>query len=177
MEASAELAHHGHAQLALAIQHFTDPACGAQNRHEISARKAMLIHQVLQQVRHARRTTRPSHTLVGFDQPGLRCHARTVSRITRPHQLFDQRLGFDMLCIAPSAGGARVHTLVLTPSSLRRIYQNAPEERHHIPPFRRSHSTSALLYNAAAKVYCCSVQGSHRWKCLRMALPGRSSRE
>jgi hypothetical protein len=44
MESFAELAHHGHAQLALTIQHLTYPACSSQKWHEIRPRKSMLIH-------------------------------------------------------------------------------------------------------------------------------------
>ena len=44
VKALPELADHGHAELALAVQNLAYAARRAEKRHEISSRKAVLIH-------------------------------------------------------------------------------------------------------------------------------------
>ena len=53
-EAGAQSLHHRHAQPLLAAKNFTDAARGAQDRHHVGSREAMLVHQVTDQIRKAR---------------------------------------------------------------------------------------------------------------------------
>ena len=64
-------------------KHFADAARRAQDRRHVGARKIVLIHQVADQLRGARRPPRPFALLIGFDQTRLRLQPRNVGRIVR----------------------------------------------------------------------------------------------
>src|SRR5882724_1476553 len=80
-EAGTQPLNHRHAQPLLAPQDFTDPARRAEDRHHVSAREAVLVHEVADQFRDVRWPAGPFAFLIGSNQPRLRLQPHAVGRI------------------------------------------------------------------------------------------------
>ena len=65
----AKLADHRHAEFALTIHDFAHAACRAEKRYEIRAGEVVLLHQISQQLRQARRPAGPARTLIARSSP------------------------------------------------------------------------------------------------------------
>jgi hypothetical protein len=73
METGAQPLHHGHAQRILSLQDLTDAARCSQHWHHVGTAETVLIHEVPDKIRRARRSARPFAFLIGRrDQPCLR---------------------------------------------------------------------------------------------------------
>ena len=111
-ETGAQALHHRHAQPLLATQDFTHAARSAQDRHQIRAREAVLIHEVADHLGDAWRPTRPFRLFIGGDQARLRLQSGDVGRIVRIPQPVNECPGARELRLAIDQDQGRIHHTV-----------------------------------------------------------------
>src|ERR1700736_1402193 len=111
-EAGAQSLHHRHAQPLLAAKNFTDAARGAQDRHHVGSREAMLVHQVTDHIREARRPAGPFALLISRNQARLRLQPHNIGWIIRTPKPINERTSSRELGIAVDQDHGCIHYTV-----------------------------------------------------------------
>src|ERR1700688_5111466 len=75
--------YHRHTQSLLAAKNLTHATGGAEDRHHVGSREAMLIHQVTDQIRDARRPAWPFAFLISGNQARLGLQPHNIGWIIR----------------------------------------------------------------------------------------------
>jgi len=112
METGAQPLHHRHAQPLLAPKDLADAARCSQNRHHVGAGKPVLIHEMADEIRHARRPARPFALLIGCDQTRLCLEASDVGGLIRLPESVNECAGASEFRIAINQDQGCIHHTV-----------------------------------------------------------------